>query len=147
MEQKKYAEIVKKITPKEKRLKNGIIAFLVGGLMGIIAQGLIDLYISLFSLSTKQASVFMIITLIFLGCLFTGLAFFDKWVSIAKCGLIIPITGFAHAIMSSTLEYKKEGLVTGIGSNMLKLVGSVIIYGIISAYIFGLIRFLIGGNI
>ena len=147
MEQKKYEQLVKKITPKEQRLKNGIIAFLIGGLMGIIGQGLIDLYTSLFELSIKQASVFMIITLIFLGCLFTCFGFFDKWVSIAKCGLIIPITGFAHAIMSCTLEYKREGLITGIGSNMLKLVGSVIIYGIISAYVFGLIRFLIGGNI
>ena len=82
--------------------------------------------------------------LIFLGCLFTCLGFFDKWVHFCKCGLIVPITGFAHAMQSAALEYRKEGLVMGIGANMLKLAGSVIIYGVVSAYVFGLIRLLLG---
>ena len=88
----------------------------------------------------------MIITLIFLGCLFTCLGFFDDLVHKLKCGLIIPITGFAHAMMSATLEYRKEGLVTGIGANMFKLAGSVIVFGVVSAYTFGLIRFIIYGG-
>jgi len=87
----------------------------------------------------------MIITLIFLGCLLTCLGFFDKWVHFARCGLIIPITGFAHSMMSAALEYRKEGLVTGIGTNMLKLAGTVIIYGVISAYLFGTLRLLMFG--
>ena len=86
----------------------------------------------------------MISTLIFFACLFTALGFFDKWVTFCKCGLIIPITGFAHSMMSASLEYKKEGLITGIGANMFKLAGTVIIYGVVSAYIFGLIRLVIG---
>ena len=74
--------------------------------------------------------------------------FYDKWVNFARCGLIIPITGFAHSMQSAALDYRREGFVTGLGSNMLKLAGSVIIYGIISAYIFGIVRFLIfGGNV
>ena len=85
-----------------------------------------------------------IITLIFIGCLLTCFGFFDKWVNFAKAGLFVPITGFAHAMMSASLEYKKEGLVTGIGANMFKLAGTVIIYGVVSAYIFGLIRLVIG---
>ena len=72
--------------------------------------------------------------------------FFNNWVNFAKCGLIIPITGFAHAMMSAALEYKKEGLVTGIGANMFKLAGSVIIFGVVSAYLFGLLRFVIMGG-
>ena len=88
----------------------------------------------------------MIVTLVFIGCLFTALGFFDKWVKFAKCGLIIPITGFAHAMMSSALEYRREGLVTGLGANMFKLAGSVIVFGVVSAYIFGILRIIIIGG-
>lgn len=146
MEKSKYAKIVKKNTPREKFILNPIIAFLVGGFMGFLGQGLIDFYSYIFSISTKDASVFMIVTLIFVGCLLTCLGFFDKLVQFAKCGLIIPITGFAHAMMSATLEYRKEGMITGIGANMFKLAGSVIVFGVVSAYVFGLIRLLIFGG-
>lgn len=146
MEKSKYAKIVKKNTPREKIILNPIIAFLVGGFMGLLGQGLIDFYSYIFSISTKDASVFMIVTLIFVGCLLTCLGFFDKLVLFAKCGLIIPITGFAHAMMSATLEYRKEGMITGIGANMFKLAGSVIVFGVVSAYVFGLIRLLIFGG-
>ena len=146
MEKSKYAKIVKKNTPREKIILNPIIAFLVGGFMGLLGQGLIDFYSYIFSISTKDASVFMIVTLIFVGCLLTCLGFFDKLVQLTKCGLIIPITGFAHAMMSATLEYRKEGMITGIGANMFKLAGSVIVFGVVSAYVFGLIRLLIFGG-
>lgn len=144
MEKKQYSELVKKYTPKENRLKNSIIAFIIGGIMGVLGNFLIDLYSYLFSIPNNMASILMIITLIFFGCLFTALGFFDNWVMFAKSGLIIPITGFAHATMSEALEYKNEGLVTGIGMNMLKLSGAVIIFGVIGAYFFGFIRFIIG---
>lgn len=143
MEKNEYKKIVDKYTPKEKRLKNAIIAFLVGGFMGVLGNFLVSMYSYFFNLSSKDASVFMIITLVFLGCILTCLGFFDKVVNFARCGLIVPITGFAHAMMSAALEYRKEGLVTGIGSNMFKLAGSVIIFGVVSAYIFGLIRIII----
>ncbi len=143
MEKKEYLKIVDKYTVKEHKLMNGIIAFVIGGFMGVLGNFLIDIYSYFFNLSTKNASVFMIITLVFIGCLFTCLGFFDKWVNFAKCGLIIPITGFAHAMASAALEYRKEGLVTGIGMNMFKLAGSVIIFGVVSAYLFGLIRIII----
>ena len=146
MDNKKYDEIVKKHTKNNNSLKNCIIAFIVGGFMGMLGNFLIEVYSFYFNLSSKDASVFMIITLIFLGCFLTCLGFFDKFVNFCKCGLIIPITGFAHAMMSSALEYRKEGLVTGIGANMFKLAGSVIIFGVVSAYLFGILRiFLMGG--
>lgn len=145
MDTKKYQLLVHKHCPKEKRLINSFIAFLVGGFMGIIGQFLIDFYQNKFALETNYASALMIITLIFISCLLTSLGFFDKLVEYSKCGLIIPITGFAHSMMSASLDYKKEGLVTGIGSNMFKLAGSVIVYGVVSSYVFGLIRYFIGG--
>ena len=144
MEKYKYKDIVNYNTPKENTLLNALVAFISGGVMVLIGNFLVNFYSSMLSIPTSDASVFMIITLIFFGCLFTALGFFDKWVTFCKCGLIIPITGFAHSMMSASLEYKKEGLITGIGANMFKLAGTVIIYGVVSAYIFGLIRLVIG---
>ena len=139
MEKNKYKTIVDKYKPKENRLYNAIIAFLVGGLIGAIGEFLVEFYSSFCEISTSQAGTFMIIT-----CF----GFFDKWVTWAKAGLIVPITGFAHSMMSAALDYKKEGLVTGIGASMFKLAGTVIIFGVVSAYVFGLIRILLfGGNV
>lgn len=146
MEKMKYKEIVDKNTPKENYISNSLVAFITGGLMGVLGELLLETYAYFFNISTSDASCFMIITIIFIGCLFTCFGFFDKWVNFCKCGLIIPITGFAHAMMSAALEYRKEGLVTGIGANMFKLAGSVIIYGVVSAYTFGLIRVIIMGG-
>lgn len=144
---KKYDEIVEKHKPKEKKSKNLLIAYLTGGLVGAFGEGLIEMYCFFWHISRSESSVYMIITLIFIGALFTALGFFDKWVNFAKCGLLIPITGFAHSIMSASLEYKKEGPIFGIGSNTFKLAGSVIVYGVVSAWTFGVIRLLIGGGL
>lgn len=144
MEKNKYREIVDKNSPKENILVNAFVAFVIGGLMGMIGQFLIEFYSYYLTIPTKEATVCMLVTLIFFSCLFTSLGFFDKVVNFAKCGLIIPITGFAHATMSAALEYRKEGLVTGIGANMLKLSGAVIIFGLVSAWTFSLIRMVLG---
>lgn len=144
MNEKEYKKIVKKYTPKEKIFKNSIKSFIIGGSVGMLGQGLIDLYTFIFKISKNEAGIYMIITLIFLGCLFTALGFFDKVFNFSRCGLIIPITGFAHSMQSAALEYKSEGLITGIGANIFKLAGAVILYGIISAYIFGFIRIILG---
>lgn len=145
MERETYTKIINKHKPKEEIVKNALISFLVGGLLGVIGEVLIEFYSYALDISSSSASILMIITLIFVSALFTSLGFFDDLVHKARCGLIIPITGFAHAMMSAALEYRKEGLVNGLGSNMFKLAGSVIIYGVVSAYTFGLIRFLIFG--
>jgi len=144
MEKYKYESIVDNNTPKENILLNALVAFFIGGIMGVIGNFLIEFYSYILEIPKSDASIFMIITLIFFGTLFTALGFFDKWVNFARCGLIIPITGFAHSMMSAALEYRKEGLVTGIGANIFKLAGTVILYGVVSAYIFGLIRLVIG---
>ena len=146
MQKEKYKQLVDKYTPKENRLYNAVIAFISGGLMGVLGQLILQLYSGFLSIPTKEAGTYMIITLIFIGCLLTCLGFFDKWVHFARAGLFIPITGFAHAMMSAALEYKKEGLVTGIGASMFKLSGAVIIFGVVSAYVFGLLRIIIFGG-
>lgn len=147
MEKKEYKKIVDRHKPTETRMQNAIISFLVGGLVGLIGQGLIDFYSNWLNISTKDASTFMIVTLVFVASLFTALGFFDKWVTFAKCGLIIPITGFAHSMTSAGIEYRKEGPIFGLGMNIFKLAGSVILYGIVAAWIFGTIRYLLMGGI
>ena len=147
MEKKEYKKIVDKHKPTETRIQNAIISFLVGGLVGAIGQGLIEFYSNWLDISTKDASTFMIVTLVFVASLFTALGFFDKWVAFAKCGLIIPITGFAHSMTSAGIEYRKEGPIYGLGANIFKLAGSVILYGIVSAWIFGTLRYLLMGGI
>ena len=147
MEKNDYKKIVSKYKAKENRVKNGIVAFVVGGLIGCVAEFLIQVYSYFLDISTQDASVFMIVTLIFIASLFTALGFFDKMVNFARCGLIIPITGFAHSMTSAGLEYKKEGLIYGIGSNIFKLAGSVILYGVVSAWFFGMIRYFLFGGV
>ena len=147
MEKKLYEKIVMNHKPKENRLRNAIISFVVGGLVGILGHFLLGLYSYYLDISTSDAALFMIITLVFLASLFTALGFFDKLVKFARCGLIIPITGFAHSMTSAAIEFKREGYVTGLGANIFKLAGTVILYGIVSAYVFGIIRYLVFGGV
>ncbi len=141
-----YKKIVSKITPKENKVKNALISFFIGGLIGMLGQIIVTILENNYSINHNDATTIMIIILIFISCFLTGLGFFDNFVSKAKAGLIIPITGFAHAMASAMLEYKNEGLVTGIGMNAFKLAGSVILYGTISAYFFGVIKYFVFGG-
>lgn len=141
MKNTKYNKIADKYIAPANRISNLFFAFTSGGIIGLLGE--LEIEILCHWMSRVDANNIMILTFIFLASLFTALGFFDKLVSKFKCGLIIPITGFAHSMTSSSLDYRKEGFIYGIGSNMFKLAGSVIIYGIISAWFFGIIRYLI----
>lgn len=145
MNKEEYQKLVKKHTPKEPRLKNMGVAFLVGGTLGFMAEFLVNLLCTSFAFSETDASLWVTLGIIFIATLFTALGFFDNWVSKCKCGLIIPTTGFAHSVASSAIDYKKDGLITGLGSNFFKLAGSVILYGIITSFILVIVRVIIGG--
>jgi len=142
----KYLNIVNKHTPKEDRLKNAIIVFISGGIFGALAEALLRGYTIWFNLPRKEAGVVVTLTLVIVASILTALGVFDICVSKLKSALIIPITGFAHSMTSAAMEYRKEGLILGIGANIFKLAGTVILYGIVSVYIFGLIRILIIGG-
>ena len=142
----RYHEIVMKHTPKEDTLKNAITVFIAGGLFGSLSELLLRLYMLWFNLPRKEAGIVVIITLIIISSILTALGIFDNLVSKLKSALIIPITGFAHSMTSAALEYRKEGLILGIGANIFKLAGSVILYGIVSVYVFGILRLLILGG-
>ncbi len=141
----KYQEIVLKHTPKEDILKNAIMTFIFGGILGVLSELLLRGYMLWFHLPRKEAGVIVIMTLIIIASILTALGIFDTLVSKFKSALIIPITGFAHSLTASAMEYRKEGLILGLGANIFKLAGSVILYGIVSAYLFGILRLLVGG--
>ena len=144
MDKEKYEKIIVKHKPDEKKYLNLIKAFTIGGIMGTLGNLLINLYSYYLDLSFSDASIYMIITFIFLSCLLTALGFFDNFVKFGRMGVIIPITGFAHSMQSAALDAKTEGLVLGMGANMFKLAGTVILFGVTSVYVFGIIRILIG---
>ena len=141
-----YDKLVKKISPKEPKIRNIFIAFISGGLIGLFGQFLTEFYQNYLSIPNKDAVSLVIVTLIFIASFLTAIGVFDNLVCFFKCGLIIPITGFAHSMTSAALEHKKEGLVTGIGNNIFKLGGTVIMYGVVFAFIFGTIRYVVFGG-
>lgn len=145
MNKKEYLKLVKRLSPKEERIKNSLIAFLVGGLVGLIGEIIIYVLIESFGISRTDSFAWLSFILILFASFMTAIGKFDNWVSKAKCGLIIPTTGFAHSVQSAALDYKRDGLITGIGSNMFKLAGSVIVYGIISSFFLIILRVMLYG--
>lgn len=146
MDNTKYNEFIKKYIPKEEKTKNEFIAFFFGGLLGLLSEILLELYQVWLNLPRKESGILVTLTLIVVASILTALGVFDVAVSKLKSALIIPITGFAHSMTSAALEYRTEGLILGIGSNIFKLAGTVILYGIVAVYFFGLVRLmLIGG--
>ena len=146
MNKNKYKEIVDKNTPKEDRFKNGLVSFFVGGLIGALGELLLRCYMMWLDLPRKESGVLVTLTFVTIASILTALGIFDVLVAKLKAALFIPITGFAHSMTSAALEYKHEGLVLGIGANVFKLAGTVILYGVVSVYIFGLLRLLVMGG-
>ena len=140
MNQKEYLELVKEITPKEKRLSNSLSAFLVGGILGIVAELIKMILVNLFSITITEAIGWVLLIYIFLASLFTALGFMDDLAEKYKSGILIPITGFAHSITSSIMDYKKDGLIIGVGSNVFKLAGCVLLYGIFFAFVMAITK-------
>lgn len=145
MNKDEYQKLVKKHEPAEDKLHNVIYAFLVGGMVGFLTEGITVMIMGMFNLTRIDASVWTCLVMIFSASLMTSLGFFDNWMTKAKAGLLLPTTGFAHSVSSSALDFKNEGLITGLGSNFFKLAGSVILYGILSAFILVIVRVIIGG--
>ena len=145
MNKEDYQKLVKAHLPKEPKLRNALTAFLIGGLIGFIGEVTVNILMESFGLSRIDSYAWLAFILIFFACLMTAIGKFDNWVAKAKCGLIVPTTGFAHSVQSSAIDYKKEGFVTGFGANTFKLASTVIVAGIISAFIFIIIRVIIYG--
>ena len=145
MNKDEYQKLVSEFTPKEKKLKNAVLAFLVGGAIGFIGQVVVAILTTSFSMETKDAYVWLCISMIFISSLLTALGFFDNWVSTCKAGLFLPTTGFAHSVTSAALDYRKDGFITGLGANFFKLAGSVLLYGMLGGFFFGVLGVIFHG--
>lgn len=139
MDQKELNEISSRHKIDEHKTKKAVMAFISGGCVALLAQLTNDQLLSFFS--KENAAVLTTLIFIFLAAVLTGLGIYDKMAKYAGAGLFIPITGFSNSLSSSALECKREGLIYGIGSNMFKLAGSVITYGIVSAVLFSFITY------
>lgn len=138
--QANYQQLVSKTKPKPNLVKNALMAFLCGGLVCVIGQGFIDFFASVMKISQQEAGNPAAVAMILLGALLTGFGVFDNLAVYAGAGLAVPVTGFANSIVSAALEYKREGFILGIGSKMFILAGSVITYGVVTAFFVGLIH-------
>jgi len=138
--QKEYQKLAKAKEPKRPVFANCVRAFLVGGTICLIGQGISDIYIFYFGFTERSAGNPTAATLIFLSVLLTSLGVYDHIAQWADAGTAVPVTGFANSMASAALEHRTEGYVLGVGSNMFKLAGSVIVFGVFSAFLVALIR-------
>lgn len=139
---KAFDKMVQTVSPKPKLAYNCIKAFFVGGAICIFGQIITKVLLS-WDMSKSEATTLTSMILIFLGALFTGLDLYDSLGEFAGAGSIIPITGFANSIVSPAMEFKKEGYVLGVGAKMFTIAGPVIVYGVISSVVVGLIYYFI----
>jgi stage V sporulation protein AC len=121
-------------------VKNCIKAFLVGGFICFIGQLITTFYIYFFNFTEQTAGNPTVATLIFITMLLTGFGVYDRIGQFAGAGTAVPVTGFGNAVIASAIEYRTEGCIMGVGSNMLKLAGPVIVYGVFSAFVIALIK-------
>ena len=136
-----YGKLVNDRSKPSPMGKNLVWAFLVGGAICTIGQGLSNLYQS-WGLDKDQAGTAVSVTLIFAAALLTGLGCFDKLAKRAGAGTLVPITGFANAMVSPALEFKSEGLITGTAAKLFVVAGPVLGFGISASVIYGLILLL-----
>lgn len=138
-EQKAYHQLVSRKRAKVPIVRNVIVAFLVGGSISVIGQALFMLFVHL-GFPEEQAGDPTVATLILIASVLTGFGVWDVFGQFAGAGAGVPVTGFANAIVSSALEFKREGLVLGVGARMFQLAGPVIVYGAVTAFVVGAVH-------
>ena len=134
-----YKEMTARAEPKPPRLRNALLAFVTGGAVCVVGELITDFYEAVLHISHKQAGDPAVVTVIFVACLLTGLGVFDKYARTAGAGLAVPVTGFANALAASALEFRREGLVYGVGGRMFQLAGAVIVFGVVTAFGVGVV--------
>lgn len=136
--QNEYSKLTKEKSPNSKLFRNCLMAFLVGGIICTIGQGLTTLYMY-FGATESNARTWTSITLVFIGVLLTALDVYEKIAKHAGAGTLVPITGFANSVAAPAIEFKSEGYITGLGAKMFIIAGPVIVYGTLAGVVYGLI--------
>lgn len=138
-----YNKMAEKQSPSSPKIKDFVCAYVIGGLICVIGQLLMEWYNAL-GLPEKVVKMAVPSTLVFIAALLTGLKLFDKIAKHAGAGTLVPITGFANAIVSPAIEFKSEGQVLGLGAKMFTIAGPVLVFGITASVIYGLILYIVG---
>lgn len=139
MDKQTYRRFAEAHAPRSPILKDCLHAFLVGGLICTLAQGLTTVYTSLCHMSKEDAGLLTSVTIVFLAALLTGLGIFPKIAKFAGAGTLVPITGFANAVVSPAIDSRAEGLVLGIGAKIFTVAGPVLLYGTLAGAIYGVV--------
>lgn len=138
--QQDYQAVQKQREIKRPVVKNCLKAFLTGGLICFIGQGIQNFYIHNFNFTEQTAGNPTVGTLIFISMLLTGFGVYDRIAQFGGAGSAVPVTGFGNAVISAAIEHRTEGFVLGVGGNMFKLAGSVILFGVFSAFVVSIIK-------
>ena len=144
MDKKTYSRLVEAHAPRSPLLRNCTLAFLTGGLICTLGQGLNDLYKNICDFSREDAGTLTSITLIFIAALLSGIGWFDRIAKYAGAGTLVPITGFANSVVSPAIDSRAEGMILGVGAKIFSISGPVLLYGTLAGVIYGFLLWLIG---
>lgn len=137
-----YLNYVKSVCPKTKEVKTLLRAYLIGGVICCIGQGIRVLFESIFGLTGDELAAYVSMVMIFTGALLTGIGVYDRIGKFAGGGSIVPITGFANSVVSPAIEFKTEGYVYGVAAKMFIIAGPIIVFGVASSVAVGLLYFI-----
>ena len=144
MTPKEYNRYVARLAKKSPLGKDLLNSFLIGGLICVVGQPILNGYTAL-ELSEQDAAAATSVSLVFLSAVLTALSVYDDLAKIAGAGTLVPITGFANAVVSPAIEFKAEGFVTGMAAKMFIIAGPVIVYGTVASVLYGVILVIFGG--
>ncbi|AYA78433.1 stage V sporulation protein AC [Bacillus sp. Y1] len=139
-EVEQYKQFEKNFETKRPVFKNCLKAFLVGGFICMIGQAITYFYIYFFNFTEQTAGNPTVATMVFISMLLTGFGVYDRLGQFAGAGSAVPVTGFGNAVISAAIEHRTEGFVLGVGGNLFKLAGSVVLFGVFSAFVVALIK-------
>ncbi|MCP3742440.1 stage V sporulation protein AC [Rossellomorea sp. BNER] len=139
-EQMQYEKVEQKHETKRPVVKNCIKAFFIGGLFCIVGQAISYFYIYFFNFTEQTAGNPTVATMVFIAMLLTGFGVYDRIGQFSGAGSAVPVTGFGNAVISAAIEHRTEGYVLGVGGNIFKLAGSVIVFGVFAAFVVALIK-------
>ena len=143
MSKKEYGQYVKDMSPNSPMGKDVFNAFWIGGLICVLGQAILNGFTAM-GLDETNAATATSVSLVFLSALFTGLSLYDNLAKHAGAGTLVPITGFANAVVSPAIEFKSEGFILGMAAKMFTIAGPVIVYGTVASVVYGVIYWLWG---
>jgi len=144
MDRNTYKRFADAHAPRSPLLRNCLSAFFIGGLICVLGQGLKMLYLDVCRMNPEDAATLTSVSLVFLAALLSGLGIFDKIAKFAGAGTLVPITGFANAVVSPAIDCRAEGVILGVGTKIFTVAGPVLLYGILSGGIYGVLYWIFG---